>query len=848
MRENTQLYQKQIETYKNLYHIYVKYAAILDTLLQTVSGKYAPTAIVQTRAKSLSSFAEKIVRKNYSDPLQQMTDLCGARVITTTLGEVDRICDFINRHFIIDKKKSIDKRSLLKVSEFGYLSVHYIVSPKEKTVLGIEFPEELFGKKAEIQIRTLLQHAWADISHDRLYKTAVKVPDSFGRDVFQVAALLENADKIFSRVASSLDLYSRHYEAFIPAGKLKEKQNKLETIFQNEPDPVNKPAIALRLCRIYREQNEWQKIIRLLSTLSTKKDDLELRILTELGNAYCRINFDDPASAEFGEGTALLSEAGKPATDCAGIQPGDPDIDKLRADALYLLAKALSRRAENDQQVRDLFCQACRLDESNPYFLTAYLEYEILVSGRREHIHFMEPMLKEAIRRSKSHIAMGLEISNAYFTIGKLELILDHTSECLSAYAKALHLCTAGRCEVISAVLEQELNSVQNLTLKKPLEGLPLMVSRLIGLVWTVKNSQRERLKPFANQFNFGDKQIVVLAGGIDHLQKSKMDHYRVMLEKGLAHFKGTIISGGTDTGIPGLAGECFSKIKKTERGQKKLIGYAPCEIPEGVKYDEMNYTQILQTTGHDFSELEAIQYWTDLIYYGIDPVNVRLLGIGGGPISRFEYELALCMGAKVALLDNSSHAVHDITNDSYWAKVPNLLNIPHDVMTVVAFFNMDRSSGLSEKQVEEAARQVHDNFRKMKKEEAKDAALLDWEKLSDDIQESNREQVRYMEKALCAAGYVVRKSKDPEKIVQPVFSDEEVEIMAEIEHGRWNMERLASGWKYNKNKNTELKHSPYIVGWDDLADNVKNWDREPIKKWPGILQKAGFEIIKTTE
>ena len=106
-----------------------------------MADKYDSTAIVQTRPKSIASFAEKIVRKwpKYHDPLNQLTDLCGGRIITHTQSQVQDICKLIEENLLIDWDNSVDVKQRLKPSEFGYLSVHYIIQFKPEDSLHKEY-------------------------------------------------------------------------------------------------------------------------------------------------------------------------------------------------------------------------------------------------------------------------------------------------------------------------------------------------------------------------------------------------------------------------------------------------------------------------------------------------------------------------------------------------------------------------------------------------------------------------------------------------------------------------------------------------------------------------------------
>ena len=70
---------------------------------------------------------------------------------------------------------------------------------------------------------------------------------------------------------------------------------------------------------------------------------------------------------------------------------------------------------------------------------------------------------------------------------------------------------------------------------------------------------------------------------------------------------------------------------------------------------------------------------------------------------------------------------------------------------------------------------------------------------------------------------------------------------MSEYEHGRWNAERLDSGWRTGEEKKIEDKISPYLVPWVELPDNIKEFDRDAVKNFPIILKKIGFEVYKTS-
>ncbi len=70
----------------------------------------------------------------------------------------------------------------------------------------------------------------------------------------------------------------------------------------------------------------------------------------------------------------------------------------------------------------------------------------------------------------------------------------------------------------------------------------------------------------------------------------------------------------------------------------------------------------------------------------------------------------------------------------------------------------------------------------------------------------------------------------------------DEVEIMAEMEHTRWNVEWLLDGWTWGERRDIIKKTSPYLVGWSELPDDVKEWDRQTVRKIPQFLARVGLE------
>lgn len=190
---------------KGFESVRVKMEELLRDLLQTRDVKYHK---LESRVKSFESFEEKInSNPDKYKSLNDVTDIIGFRVIAFLEDQIEPIAQLIDSEFIKDPINSIDKRRL-EDDRFGYRSLHYVFSLDGNRS---ELPEyrKISGMKIEIQIRTILQHVWAEIEHDLGYKSEVAVPKKFRRGLNRVAALLETADLDLQSLNNSIVKYKQ---------------------------------------------------------------------------------------------------------------------------------------------------------------------------------------------------------------------------------------------------------------------------------------------------------------------------------------------------------------------------------------------------------------------------------------------------------------------------------------------------------------------------------------------------------------------------------------------------------------------------------------------------------------
>jgi hypothetical protein len=127
------------------------------------------------------------------------------------------------------------------------------------------------------------------------------------------------------------------------------------------------------------------------------------------------------------------------------------------------------------------------------------------------------------------------------------------------------------------------------------------------------------------------------------------------------------------------------------------------------------------------------------------------------------------------------------------------------------------------------------------------DPSMQPWETLREDLRESNRQQADDIAAKLRRIGYSIMPvaGREPKRVT---FTADEVEIMAEMEHERWMVERRIAGWVYGPERDVERKITPYLVPWAELPRkplDVQEWDREPVRAIPEVLAQAKFEVYR---
>jgi TrkA-N domain/RyR domain len=320
--------------------------------------------------------------------------------------------------------------------------------------------------------------------------------------------------------------------------------------------------------------------------------------------------------------------------------------------------------------------------------------------------------------------------------------------------------------------------------------------------------------------------RVVILAGAAGSMAPAARRALEPMLDRALSDYDGVVLSGGTGVGIPGIAG------RVAQRQHLRLVGYTPVGMAAPELYDTLRETP--EST--EFSVLEPLTMWTDVLRAGVPAGRVRLLVCPGGEITIQEILLARALGAQIGFIDPASDATAPL-DDLLPFGSAGVLELPADAMTIRALIN---PTELPPPLRNAIARYVHNDYRRAQRHRKSysDPALAPWDELLPSLQASNLAQADHIPSKLTLIG---------KRLVQPgeplELSDEQVELLAEVEHGRWNVERLAAGWRVGE-RQLGRSTSPDLKPWTELADATREYDREAVRNLGPALADAGWGVV----
>jgi ppGpp synthetase/RelA/SpoT-type nucleotidyltranferase len=252
----------------------------------------------------------------YQDPINEITDLAGVRVIVYTIDDINQVIDFIDRNFEVREKRDVGEERL-RGGQIGYQSIHYLTKLHSSRLVLPEY-SHFSEMTCEIQVRTVLQHAWAEMEHDIQYKSSDNIPTSIKRKFFSLAGLLEIADREFSSI--------QREDKQLKEGVLTELQKDLtrDVVMQPRREGVEVGTSA-------KYQTQLEPGVQVRSLLAARRYQDAIRVYDE------KIRFEPSnytlylgrARARFlmGETNFALQDIDRAET----YKPGDPAVKILRA-------------------------------------------------------------------------------------------------------------------------------------------------------------------------------------------------------------------------------------------------------------------------------------------------------------------------------------------------------------------------------------------------------------------------------------------------------------------------------------------------------------------------------------
>jgi putative GTP pyrophosphokinase len=160
---------------------------------------------LSVRVKDVERFIAKAERltdngaPKYTDPINQIQDQIGARIVTFYRGDVEAVAKHIRDYFTeIEEKLIVPDNE----SEFGYFGQHFIMSLPRDVYASKELETDV--RFFELQVKTLFQHAWGEANHDLAYKPTTPLSKEQKRLIAFTAAQGWGADHVFEQLVSEL--------------------------------------------------------------------------------------------------------------------------------------------------------------------------------------------------------------------------------------------------------------------------------------------------------------------------------------------------------------------------------------------------------------------------------------------------------------------------------------------------------------------------------------------------------------------------------------------------------------------------------------------------------------------
>jgi tetratricopeptide (TPR) repeat protein len=514
--------------------------------------------------------------------------------------------------------------------------------------------------------------------------------------------------------------------------------------------------------------------------------------------------------------------------------------------------------------------EAYELSPEDPFILGAILEVQLalhipvgnLVKSHRPHID-------QAIHRCKNVLLeMGMELPMCVYLCARLQLLLEldqpiseSSREAFKTYCLGLALNLKPRTAV-----HAELFLRREKRFLKTLCGAELAEESRRVLVEEVK--ELFALADIVNSTATSDDEVLIIAGANNEAEwkKTPEDTKLLCVElidsalKGFrTNYTGSVIFGGTHSGISEM-------VFETGWNGERVGASIGCSPDDCNRLDSIQPRKIKSNLG---GVLNYFRYILETRKVHRD--NVSLIGFGGGPLAALEYRISAALGIRTGILAAADHEGLKLLCERYWCAIDNLVPLVPDPATYWCFVRRAPKGIYHPDVIQTLAVAIHVQFNKNWREQGlvNETARKEFEDLSEDLKDSNRDQARWIPLLLQTQDYKVVELKDEHK--KDYFKGSTApEFIGEIEHGRWCCGRLLSGSRLGPMRDDKAKIHPDLVPYNSAyADWLRDEDGKPfdaevqdrmmnnfeansrskdevaVREWSQLLRGLGYAIVK---
>jgi len=222
---------KLLSEYEKHFQKNEKTLALLTKRFESTLTGTDCNAQIKGRIKSFEAFYRKLLTRSQNGiidkPFEAITDIIAARIVVPFLEDLESVEELIKNNFQIVETEY--KSRELSIREFGYDSIHLLIKIPEDIAAKVKHSKET---KIEIQLRTILQDAWAEVEHELVYKTSIDyVEDTIRRKMIAINATLSLGDTIFQEIREYQrkkynDIQERHKKLMDKVSTIPEKREK----------------------------------------------------------------------------------------------------------------------------------------------------------------------------------------------------------------------------------------------------------------------------------------------------------------------------------------------------------------------------------------------------------------------------------------------------------------------------------------------------------------------------------------------------------------------------------------------------------------------------------------------